>query len=166
MIIFHNDYNEILSIKNKVSVVVVVGVTNFQWVILYLWFIWHNLIINNRVNPFFGLKIKHLKINVLENSSKKGFLLVKIDFVFLPTTFIVYRFLVHCRVGSLEIARKSNVHVKIVHCRVGSLENARFNPLFCCEVHCRVGSLESQLALLNSRKIVHCRVGSLEIIIA
>ena len=40
---------------------------------------------------------------MLKNGSKKGFLLVKIDFAFLPTTFIVYLALVHCRVGSLEI---------------------------------------------------------------
>ena len=40
---------------------------------------------------------------MLKDSSKKGFLLVKIDFAFLPTTFIVYRVLVHCRVGSLEM---------------------------------------------------------------
>ena len=142
MIIFHNDYNEILSIKNKVSVVVVVGVTNFQWVILYLWFIWHNLIINNRVNPFFGLKIKYLKINMLENGSKKGFLLVKIDFAFLPTTFIVYRFLVHCRVGSLESSRCRRLGRLHVHCRVGSLENPNASQLVVVGVHCRVGSLE------------------------
>ena len=60
---------------------------------------------------------------MLENDSKKGFLLVKIDFVFLPTTFIVYRFLVHCRVGSLERNRKMGKSRGLVHCRVGSLEN-------------------------------------------
>ena len=59
---------------------------------------------------------------MLENSSKKGFLLVKIDFVFLPTTFIVYRFLVHCRVGSLETHGSMNNPKDTVHCRVGSLE--------------------------------------------
>ena len=40
---------------------------------------------------------------MLKNSSKKGFLLVKMDFAFLPTTFIVYWILVHYRVGSLEM---------------------------------------------------------------
>ena len=59
---------------------------------------------------------------MLENNSKKGFLLVKIDFVFLPTTFIVYRFLVHCRVGSLEINDLTASTIERVHCRVGSLE--------------------------------------------
>ena len=59
---------------------------------------------------------------MLENSSKKGFLLVKIDFVFLPTTFIVYRFLVHCRVGSLEKKMGDKMISTQVHCRVGSLE--------------------------------------------
>ena len=59
---------------------------------------------------------------MLKNGSKKGFLLVKIDFAFLPTTFIVYLALVHCRVGSLEIW-KTRFQVKThVHCRVGSLE--------------------------------------------
>ena len=60
---------------------------------------------------------------MLKNGSKKGFLLVKIDFAFLPTTFIVYLALVHCRVGSLE---NSVIFIKYpngVHCRVGSLEN-------------------------------------------
>ena len=59
---------------------------------------------------------------MLENGSKKGFLLVKIDFVFLPTTFIVYRFLVHCRVGSLEMRAMQVLGPRYVHCRVGSLE--------------------------------------------
>ncbi len=59
---------------------------------------------------------------MLENGSKKGFLLVKIDFVFLPTTFIVYRFLVHCRVGSLEKLLMYLQEYCNVHCRVGSLE--------------------------------------------
>ena len=40
---------------------------------------------------------------MLKNGSKKGFLLAKIDFAFLPTAFIVYGILVHYRVGSLEI---------------------------------------------------------------
>ena len=43
---------------------------------------------------------------MLKNSSKKGFLLVKMDFAFLPTAFIVYSILVHCRVGSLETANR------------------------------------------------------------
>ncbi len=54
-------------------------------------------------NPFFLHKIKLLKINTLKNHLKKGFLLAKIDFAFLPTTFIVYSILVHYRVGSLEM---------------------------------------------------------------
>ena len=59
---------------------------------------------------------------MLKNGSKKGFLLVKIDFAFLPTTFIVYLVLVHCRVGSLEILNQSLASYQLVHCRVGSLE--------------------------------------------
>ncbi len=59
---------------------------------------------------------------MLKNGSKKGFLLVKIDFAFLPTTFIVYLVLVHCRVGSLEIIAKGFKRFLRVHCRVGSLE--------------------------------------------
>ncbi|KES14718.1 hypothetical protein GASC598P17_001700 [Gilliamella apis SCGC AB-598-P17] len=39
---------------------------------------------------------------MLKNGSKKGFLIVKLRFFFLPTAFIVYGILVHCRVGSLE----------------------------------------------------------------
>ena len=59
---------------------------------------------------------------MLKNGSKKGFFLVKIDFAFLPTTFIVYRVLVHCRVGSLEIRHQMFQKSDRVHCRVGSLE--------------------------------------------
>ena len=59
---------------------------------------------------------------MLKNGSKKGFLLVKIDFAFLPTTFIVYLALVHCRVGSLENTFASHFMMNGVHCRVGSLE--------------------------------------------
>ena len=59
---------------------------------------------------------------MLKNGSKKGFLLVKIDFAFLPTTFIVYLVLVHCRVGSLEMSLHVNIPTVLVHCRVGSLE--------------------------------------------
>ena len=79
---------------------------------------------------------------MLENSSKKGFLLVKIDFVFLPTTFIVYRFLVHCRVGSLENGLTFEYPSIKVHCRVGSLEMKKLNCQNSNAVHCRVGSLE------------------------
>ena len=80
---------------------------------------------------------------MLKNGSKKGFLLVKMDFAFLPTTFIVYWILVHYRVGSLEMLLLSGcTHVQ-VHYRVGSLENVLTcdNCLFL--VHYRVGSLEN-----------------------
>ena len=59
---------------------------------------------------------------MLKNRLKKGFLIVKLRFAFLPTAFIVYWILVHYRVGSLEkqgLARYQNL---VVHCRVGSLE--------------------------------------------
>ena len=58
----------------------------------------------------------------MKNGSKKGFLLVKMDFAFLPTAFIVYWILVHYRVGSLEIFRKGFGECFRVHYRVGSLE--------------------------------------------
>ena len=86
---------------------------------------------------------------MLENDSKKGFLLVKIDFVFLPTTFIVYRFLVHCRVGSLESGWFINNMFIFVHCRVGSLEITTPTTVCDFDVHCRVGSLEMSLATSN-----------------
>ena len=59
---------------------------------------------------------------MLKNGSKKGFLLVKMDFAFLPTAFIVYRILVHYRVGSLEIQMYYSFLFTPVHYRVGSLE--------------------------------------------
>ena len=99
---------------------------------------------------------------MLENGSKKGFLLVKIDFVFLPTTFIVYRFLVHCRVGSLEKHASKRCRCWRVHCRVGSLEICHFHQNKNGWVHCRVGSLENQQLPVNTMQPVHCRVGSLE----
>ena len=63
---------------------------------------------------------------MLKNGSKKGFLLVKIDFAFLPTTFIVYLALVHCRVGSLETLVNQFCIDRLVHCRVSSLEMADY----------------------------------------
>ena len=59
---------------------------------------------------------------MLKNHLKKGFLLAKIDFAFLPTTFIVYRVLVHYRVGSLENIIIITKILFCVHYRVGSLE--------------------------------------------
>ena len=61
---------------------------------------------------------------MLKNGSKKGFLLVKMDFAFLPTAFIVYWILVHYRVGSLESYHQNIMPHKTVHYRVGSLENS------------------------------------------
>ena len=81
---------------------------------------------------------------MLKNGSKKGFLLVKIDFAFLPTTFIVYLVLVHCRVGSLEIEYNRLTAAGKVHCRVGSLEIIAKGFKRFLRVHCRVGSLEIQ----------------------
>ena len=60
---------------------------------------------------------------MLKNGSKKGFLLVKMDFAFLPTAFIVYWILVHYRVGSLEKHQDHAMLAYLVHYRVGSLEN-------------------------------------------
>ena len=59
---------------------------------------------------------------MLKNGSKKGFLIVKLRFVFLPTAFIVYWILVHCRIGSLENVTPNVFRLYIVHCRIGSLE--------------------------------------------
>ena len=79
---------------------------------------------------------------MLKNGSKKGFLLVKMDFAFLPTAFIVYPALVHCRVGSLENLSITRFLKDSVHCRVGSLEREKFKSITYNRVHCRVGSLE------------------------
>ena len=77
--------------------------------------------------------------------------MVKIDFAFLPTTFIVYRVLVHCRVGSLETMASIIKPCKHVHCRVGSLEIAERNRVVLESVHCRVGSLEMAITSLFAR---------------
>ena len=59
---------------------------------------------------------------MLKNRLKKGFLIVKLRFAFLPTAFIVYWILVHYRVGSLERSALDFFRYKMVHYRVGSLE--------------------------------------------
>ena len=59
---------------------------------------------------------------MLKNRLKKGFLIVKLRFAFLPTAFIVYWILVHYRVGSLEKPGNSTLRINDVHYRVGSLE--------------------------------------------
>ena len=79
---------------------------------------------------------------MLKNGSKKGFLLVKIDFAFLPTTFIVCEILVHCRIGSLEMLADQDGYHVCVHCRIGSLEKMRGSFTIGLKVHCRIGSLE------------------------
>ena len=60
---------------------------------------------------------------MLKNRLKKGFLIVKLRFAFLPTAFIVYWILVHYRVGSLENYQIYIRLTRLVHYRVGSLEN-------------------------------------------
>ena len=60
---------------------------------------------------------------MLKNRLKKGFLIVKLRFAFLPTAFIVYWILVHYRVGSLEKCISVELASYLVHYRVGSLEN-------------------------------------------
>ena len=62
---------------------------------------------------------------MLKNGSKKGFLIVKLRFAFLPTAFIVYGILVHYRVGSLEMKSVARAFNLSVHYRVGSLEIVR-----------------------------------------
>ena len=80
---------------------------------------------------------------MLKNGSKKGFLLVKMDFAFLPTAFIVYWILVYCRVGSLEKPSFKFVLIRVVYCRVGSLETVDIYQHYVTSVYCRVGSLET-----------------------
>ena len=58
---------------------------------------------------------------MLKNGSKKGFLIVKLRFFFLPTAFIVYWILVHYRVGSLEMIRRKLRKPRKVYYRVGFL---------------------------------------------
>ena len=62
---------------------------------------------------------------MLKNRLKKGFLIVKLRFAFLPTAFIVYWILVHYRVGSLENLIRGCQQKIGVHYRVGSLEKTR-----------------------------------------
>ena len=68
----------------------------------------------------------------MKNGSKKGFLLVKMDFAFLPTAFIVYWILVHYRVGSLETNPQIVGTDLLVHYRVGSLKLIKIITL---EIH-------------------------------
>ena len=77
---------------------------------------------------------------MLKNRLKKGFLIVKLRFAFLPTAFIVYWILVHYRVGSLENWFGHRKITRLVHYRVGSLENSFIHPLPNSLVHYRVGS--------------------------
>ena len=79
----------------------------------------------------------------MKNGSKKGFLIVKLRFAFLPTTFIVYPALVHCRIGSLETETEGSPTDVRVHCRIGSLEIYGTNWHSKLVVHCRIGSLEN-----------------------
>ena len=79
---------------------------------------------------------------MLKNRLKKGFLIVKLRFAFLPTTFIVYRILVHYRVGSLEKLMQLLSITAFVHYRVGSLESLHPEIPKLRLVHYRVGSLE------------------------
>ena len=83
-----------------------------------------------------------MKINILKNYLKKGFLIVKLRFVFLTTAFIVYWILVHCRIGSLETYAYLKFITADVHCRIGSLETGAIIFCYILMVHCRVGSLE------------------------
>ena len=63
---------------------------------------------------------------MLKNRLKKGVLIVKLRFAFLPTAFIVYWILVHYRVGSLENMDTTKMIKFFVHYRVGSLETYLF----------------------------------------
>ena len=78
----------------------------------------------------------------MKNGSKKGFLIVKLRFAFLPTAFIVYWILVHYRVGSLEMYDAAVACMLRVHYRVGSLERNKRFFASAWAVHYRVGSLE------------------------
>ena len=98
---------------------------------------------------------------MLKNGSKKGFLIVKLRFAFLPTAFIVYWILVHYRVGSLEMLYLDFYIALHVHYRVGSLEKFALQFVYLFGVHYRVGSLEKTLNQFAIIKIVHYRVGFL-----
>ena len=52
----------------------------------------------------------------------------------------------------------------IVHCRIGSLEIERASELGAPGVHCRIGSLETDIVVLELMLCGHCRIGSLEIL--
>ena len=99
----------------------------------------------------------------MKNGSKKGFLLAKIDFAFLPTAFIVYWILVYCRVGSLEIQISHHVNFMYVYCRVGSLENSITVKNTVVHVYCRVGSIEIYKWRYNQE--IHCLLNRLKIVI-
>ena len=58
---------------------------------------------------------------MLKNGSKKGFLIVKLRFAFLPTAFIVYWILVHYRVGSIEIYKW--MYNQEIYCLLSRLKN-------------------------------------------
>ena len=54
----------------------------------------------------------------------------------------------------------------IVHCRIGSLEmDDDFQAQF-IGVHCRIGSLEKNISKLTDTNKVHCRIGSLETLLS
>ena len=53
--------------------------------------------------------------------------------------------------------------VFIVHCRIGSLEICPVGRVIFLFVHCRIGSLESLVLFVRLMNFVHCRIGSLEI---
>ena len=49
---------------------------------------------------------------------------------------------VHCRTGSLEVAKRGITVLPDVHCRTGSLEVTDELRTVALAVHCRTGSLE------------------------
>ena len=70
--------------------------------------------------------------------------------------------LVHCRIGSSEITRKTSFASAAVHCRIGSSEIGGARGGGCGAVHCRIGSSEMRPNRARWFLHVHCRIGSSE----
>ncbi len=72
--------------------------------------------------------------------------------------------MVHCRIGSLEELKNSDIWNAYVHCRIGSLEVSNDSCITSSFVHCRIGSLEVVTEVKAVAEQVHCRIGSLEVL--
>ena len=100
-----------------------------------------------------------IKNQYIKKSLKKGFLIVKLRFVFLPTAFIVYWILVHCRVGRFKVESYHGTINGLVHCRVGRFKVVMLLGFPLNQVHCRVGRFKDIAKAPIRLASVHCRVG-------